>query len=265
MNENYNLVQSISVNKRENGNLHAQCSHVSTFEEASAWISTDTRELRITGAGLEVYRSLHEKAGYRDFPELAGMEAYVHSGAELKTILGPDDQIARNLLLECIKGIIQAESFIYIERGYPSLSAYQDRWCSLSQDSCYTFTHLKDGRSGWYVDPRHYNLFSRTQVINIHKDNMQKRLNGTFIDTFHELNIRLMLDQNNVVLNAAADFIRTPSDKCHNSGMRLENLVGCNLPEMCKKQINLLIGGSEGCIHLAEILYHATQIMNSSK
>lgn len=264
MTENFNLVQTISVNKLPNGNLHSQCSHLGTSEEASAWITTDTQNLRITGAGLEVYRSPGEKPGYRTFPELVGMEAYVHSGAEIKTIIGPDDQIARSLLLECIKGIIQVESFIYIERGYPSLSAYQDHWCSISQNSCYTFSHLKDGRSGWYVDPRHYNLFSRTHVINVYKENIQKRLYGTFIDTFHELNIRLILDNDNVVLDASADFIRIPSDKCHNSAIRLENLVGRNLPEMSKKQIKLLIGGPEGCIHLAEIVYHAFLMINSS-
>jgi len=264
MAENYNLVQSISVNKLPNGNLQSQCSHLSTCEEASAWISTDTQNLRITGAGLEVYRSLHEKAGYSDFPELVGMEAYLHCSAEIKTIISPDQQIARNLLLECIKGIIQVESFICTERGYSNLSAYVDYFGALNDKSCYTFTHRKAGQSLWSVDPRHHNLFNRTHVIHVHKDNNQKNFYGTFIDTFHEINIRLILDNNNVVLEVNADFIRIPSENCKNSAIRLQNLVGQNFHQMSKKQIKLLIGGPEGCIHLTEIVYEAFLTMNSS-
>lgn len=264
MAENFNLVQSISVNKLQNGTLHSQCSHLSTFEEASAWIATDTRNLRITGAGLEVYRALHEKAGYSDFPQLVGMEAYLHSGTKIRTVIGPDHQIAVNLLLECVKGIIQVESFICTERGYPDLSAYVDHWCTLNDKTCYTFSHQTDGSSLWSVKPRHHNLFNRTHIINVHKDHVQKSLYGTFIDTFHELNIRFILDNNNVVLDARVDFIRIPSEICRNSAIRLQNLVGHNLPEMSRKQIKLLIGGPEGCIHLTEIVYDALQIMNAS-
>lgn len=264
MNENFNLVQSIMVNQLPNGNLHSQCSYLSTFEEASAWISADTRNLRITGAGVEVYRSLREKEGYSDFPELVGIEAYLQSGAQIKKIIGPDHQIARNLLLQCIKGVIQVEAFICTERGYPDLSAYIEYWRGINNNTCYPFTHNNGEASVWSVNPRNYNLFNRTHVIQIHKDKVQKSLYGTFIDTHHELTIQLLLDNNNVVLKANVDFIRVPGESCSNSAVRLQDLVGHNLPEMNNKQVKLLIGGPEGCIHLTEIVYEALLIMKSS-
>jgi hypothetical protein len=237
---------------------------LSTFEEASAWITTDTRDLRITGAGLEVYRSLHEKPGYSDFPQLVGMEAYLHSGSKVRAIIGPDRPIAVNLLLECVKGFIQVESFIWTERGYSDLSAYVDYWCKLNDKTCYSFSHQTGASSLWSVGPRHHNLFNRTHIVNVHKDQVHKILCGTFIDTFHELNIRLILDNNNVVLEAKTDFIRIPSEICRNSAIRLQNLVGHNLPEMDRKEIKLMIGGPEGCIHLTEIVTEALQIMKTS-
>ena len=264
MAENFNLVQSMSVSKLKNGNLHSQCYHLSTFEEASAWVSTDTRELRIIGAGLEIYRSLHEKTGYSEFPQLVGMEAYVHSGRKIKDKIGPDHPMAQNLLVECVKGIIQVESFIYAERGYPDLSSYVDYWCALNDNTCYTFTHRKDGPSLWSVNPRNYNLFNRSRVIHGHKNNHKKMLYGTFIDTYHEINIHLTLDPGNVVLDVSADFIRMPGEICKNSAIRLQDLVGHNLTEMNKQQIRLLIGGSEGCSHLLEIVNDAIRSMNYS-
>ncbi len=69
MAKHFNLNNNLIVNRLQNGFLHAQCSHLSTFQEASAWLSVDTRNFRIKSAGLEVYHSLYEKAGYTDLHE----------------------------------------------------------------------------------------------------------------------------------------------------------------------------------------------------
>ncbi len=264
MTENFNLVQNVVVNKLPDNTLHSQCSHITTFEEASAWLSTDTRNLIIKGAGVEVYRSLNEKTGYKDFPELAGMQAYLHSGAKIKAAIAPGQQIAQNLLIECVKGIIQVESFIYADRGYGSLNNYSEYWSSLNQNSCYTFSHPSEEKTGWTCDPRSYNLFNRTCTINVHRNNKQQILYGTFIDTFHEVNIHLVLDANNVVLQATTHFIRVPGKNCSNSAVHLQNLLGCSLSEMTRKQMKLIIGGPEGCTHMTEIMYNALYLITSS-
>jgi len=55
-----------------------------------------------------------------------------------------------------------------------------------------------------------------------------------------------------------------PGEICKNSAIRLQDLVGHNLTEMNKQQIRLLIGGSEGCSHLLEIVNDAIRSMNYS-
>lgn|GEM_PF-2169927 len=264
MAENFNLIQNIIVNKLPDNTLHSQCSQISTFEEGSAWISTDTRNLTISGAEVEVYRSPDEATGYTYFTELVGMEAYLHCGSKIKAIIGPEQQMSRNLLIECVKGIIQVESFVYADRGYSSLTDYADHWTSLNQQTCYSFSHPNEGKAAWTCNPRYYNLFNRTYVINVHRSNRQQILYGTLIDTFHEVNIHMILDVNNVVLEASAHFIRVPGKNCSNSAVRLQNLVGYSLSGMTRNQMRLLIGGADGCTHMTEIMYHTLHLINSS-
>lgn len=266
--EHFNLVQNVIVNRLDDKTLLSQCSYLSSFQEASAWMTANAADFVIRGAGLEVYRSTDEQPGYYGFPELAGLEAYLHSGSNIKNIIGRDQQLARELISECVKGIIQAEFFLYEERGYPTQQDYFDHWCAINDKTCYTFSHQDEVEGDWSQHAtgvkRKCNLFNRSHVLNFEKGDNGGIVSGTFIDTYHEINILLRLDKRNVVLDARAAHGRIPDKVCVSGAAGLPKLVGHSLAEMKKKEIIYLVGHRDGCIHLSELVYDACRLIRAA-
>jgi|LSQX01.3.fsa_nt_gb hypothetical protein len=265
MSQYFNSTQSVIVKRNQDGLLHAQCSLLSTFQEASAWISADARTFQISAAEAEIYRDLHEKPGYEEYSDLIGVKAYMHTGKKLKDIIPAEHQIARELFSECIKGIIQTEGFVYSERCYPNWEAYLDNWYAVNDKSCYTFSHPKDVEADWSAyGPRYNNLFNRNLIITLQKDSRCNVLSGAFLDTYHELNICLTFDPTNIITEAKVDFIRIPDKICRNSAAHMQHLEGFALTKLDKKKIGAVIGGPEGCTHLVEIVYDACRLAQAA-
>jgi hypothetical protein len=258
MEDHTHSVKSIIVNRLDDDSLFAQCSCVSTKQEALAWIITDTRYFRVKNAGFEVYRSLKERPGFRSFPQLTGMHAYLNCGKAWKTILGQNERFAWDLFSQCIKGIIQSEAFCYEERGFADREAYLNYWNKLYQNGCYKFTHLKDNKNSWFEyigdSPRQHNLFNRSYVVDINNQEYYQQISGTIIDSYHEINIQLLCDKSNVVFQCMADPVRIPDDMCKTGLKQIDKIIGQNILLLDKKEMNGLVGGMEGCAHLADIL-----------
>lgn len=256
-----NATRNVIVNRLPGGSLLVQCSLLSTFEEASVWMSVNPSNLKIDSAAMEVYRSNREKIGWVDLRQLKGMIAYFDSGPQLKNAL-VENPIARELIGECIKGIIQAEPWVCEERGWASQQAYLDNWAIMNANYCHNFTHPEE--ETWFAPSRRYSLFNRSEVTTLNVVDHDILASSIFIDTWHEMNMELKLGEGDAVLEATAAMIRIPHPGCKNGDGRINNLLGWHLTRN-KKEIGNLIGGSEGCVHLVDMVNSAGQLIDEAR
>ncbi|HWP97616.1 MAG TPA: DUF2889 domain-containing protein [Syntrophomonadaceae bacterium] len=262
----YHSTLTLKVNRISDDELLAETSFLSSDREVCAWMRTDVARLQIKDAGWAVYRSPQATVSFQHLPELVGMEAYLDSGPRLKNALGGKyPELARELLSECIRGIIQSETFFYTERGFIDPAQYDDFWDKLYVNSCHYYSHLDQIDKPWMEyaggeGQRRGCLFTRCQSVSIHEESPAGFLvDAVFIDSFHELSVRMMVDNSSVVKRTAADYRRAPDKICWNNTRHLDKLEGQHLILLNKKDIANLAGGPEGCHHLVDLLYSVCQ------
>lgn len=258
-----------SIARISENELLAQCVVLSTNQEAAAWISAGVDSFIIKDAGWARYRSPEGAVPYTELPELSGIEAYLKAGPEIKKALaGKVPEVARELLNECVRGIVQAETFLIKERGFSDEAAYTEFWDVMYINSCYHFSHLAEREVLWmdYVgySERSFNLFNRVHNVTIHqeKDNSYY-IPATFIDSFHELGIRLWVAGDGLITKAEADFTRCPDITCTRITNNIKKLIGMKLPGQSKKDLAALVGGPQGCSHMADIVFSASQALGN--
>ncbi len=246
--------------------LLAECVVLNTEMEAAAWIIADVNSFAINKAGWAVYRSPQGRL-YHEIPELAGIEAYLDAGGPVKKALAGEPDLARELFNECVRGIVQAETFLIKERGYADEAAYTALWDVMYLNSCYHFSHLDEREELWmdYVgySERPYNLFNRIHNVTIHREEDNNYfIPATFIDSFHELGVRLWIAPDGLVSKAEADFTRCPDITCRRITANIQKIVGIKLPGQSKKDLASLVGGPQGCNHMADIVFSASRALN---
>lgn len=212
---------------------------------------------------------------------MIGVEAYFGAGDAMRQALEENNSgLPLEMLSECIKSIIQVESLICRERGYPSLAAYEKYWEDFYNNSNGKFSNL-------YRSCRYYSNLHRVvrrwadlmkchtryqRYYNLHKSITFHRLPGgnllatcTFCDSFHELEILLTLDRTNMqVLNAGGCFLRAPNEICFETSVMITGLKGVSLSEPCKKTIAGIVGGTDGCSHLVDLVYGAAKALKDN-
>ncbi len=107
---------------------------------------------RVRRARLDIYRSPGNSLnGGKDLPHLEGIEAYFNEAGQLLQAVGTEGNgMTRDLFNECINGMIQAETYVYEERGFPSPRAYEEFWEQYYSHSCRFYTHLGRTTHTWY-------------------------------------------------------------------------------------------------------------------
>jgi len=202
----------------------------------------------------------------QDLPELVGIEAYLNSGRQLKGLaVNKDQKQAYELLADCIDGIVMSEVFFCEERGVASLDAYTSIWDELYVNSCRRLSHpdpndLWKNTLGCLDRSRH--LFNRIHNVTIYKEHDNSYLIlATFIDSYHEVSVRLETGTDGVVKQASAEFIRTPYKICKENICHMEKLVGLNIASMSKKEMVSIVGGSEGCLRIVDIISNCSQAL----
>jgi hypothetical protein len=256
----YHSSMIINVSRMANRQLKARCTRLSSWEEADGWMLVNNKDLKVIKAAWELYRSPRYEPGFYDLPNVEGLTAYFNSGSKLKQILAESNQeLPRELMSECIRGIIQAESFFYLERGFESQDDYTAFWKDIYNNSCIRFSNLKANENTWFEyigdAPRSQSLFNRCLNVNVYSQEPGFLLIGTFIDSFHELNVRFGINLEGKIISAVTNFLRTPQEICSKAAEHTTKLIGRSLPQLTKKDIILLVGGAEGCSHLADISY----------
>lgn len=252
----------------EGKNLLVEVTYCGTDREVCARLSADPATLAIKEATWEKYRTPEEK-GWQllNLPELVGIEAYFNSGKILRETLAPlGDSYAYSLFAEAVRAIIQAETFIFTERGYASAETYMDFWDKFYADSCRYYKYLERVTQGWFehvgYDDRRGNLFNRMKASVLYQKENNYLLIGHLNDSFHSVAVELVLGKDNLTIEKArGDLLRVPDHVCGEAETFMEALPGKNLTEAKKKDIALLLGGGEGCIHLIDLVYDGLQTL----
>lgn len=257
----------LKVNRIDN-ELQAECTILSNDTEAVAWVYADVNNLKITRAGWALYRSFENKASVFELPELIGIEAYITGGPALKKLLGASGQeLARELIAECFRGMLQAETFFFMERGFQSAQQYDDFCEANSIGACRYYSHLDQTEKQWteWVETteRSYNLFNRSKTVNVQQLQQSAFIvTASFIDSFHHLGILMELNEEGIVQKASGDYISAPDKICYVNTEHLPSFIGTKLTDMSKKEIAALAGGAEGCNHLVDLIYEAAKAMD---
>ncbi|MCL6639604.1 MAG: DUF2889 domain-containing protein [Firmicutes bacterium] len=251
-----------SVNCLNGGELLAQSFYLATDSEAAARIRVDAGSFRIKEAGWEIYRSPGGRwNGGRELPELVGVEAYFNAGGHLRRAAGDEAAgLPRELLAECVRGIIQSETYIFTGRGHATARAYEDFWEKLYAGSCRYYSNLDRVKQGWFDHVgelgRSRCLYNRNKSCTVYRDSGGGlTVTGAFCDSFHELGVRAVLDPEGVALAVSGDFKRAPDAVCFENKGHLAFLPGKNLACSGKKEVAEIAGGPQGCNHLVDLLY----------
>lgn len=255
--DHHNLFLTVT---RDGDYLKAQCTRLSNREEAVAWLKCQVSDLLICDAGFARYRSPQAAVGYYPLPQAAGIKAHLQAGPALKQSLGEQYQgLCALLLSECIRGVVQAETFLYRERGFGTAAGYDAYWEQMYLNSCRYYSNLDRIKNSWmeYVEDkeRHQHLFHRSHTISVLQEDEELGFIGVFMDSFHEIHIELNLAMDGVINEISGRVVRAPDAVCYENSAHIAGFRGRNLLHLSKKDIAGVAGGPQGCNHLVDLLH----------
>ncbi|MGI6328799.1 MAG: DUF2889 domain-containing protein [Dethiobacteria bacterium] len=257
--------------RKEEQNLLSEVTYCGTDREVCARLIIDPKTFIVEKALWEIYRT-PERAGFRalDIPGMVGMEAYFGSGGNLRKALQPlQDSFAGELFAEAVRAIIQAETFLLNERGYTPES-YEQYWIDFYKDTCCFFSNLDRVTLGWYeyigYCTRSGSLFNRmkSQILTLH--NNSYFLSGHFNDSFHGIAVGLELEKDTRrIKDARGSFLRAPDPVCKEAAIYMKQLEGKLLTGISKKDIAHLLGASNGCVHMIDLVFDGQETLTLSE
>lgn len=242
--------------------LLSEVTYCGSDGERCARLYIDPASFSVFDAQWEVYRTA-EGVVNNTFavPQLHGMEAYFNIGPALREVLAPlQDNYAVSLFADAVRAVIQAETFLYRERGFPTTDAYMEYWDKAYLNSCRYYSNLNRVTGHWYEyiggDQRAGNLFNRMKSQYLYRTEAGYRLSGHLNDSFHALVSELELAADgSTVIKAESELLRVPDVVCQESAQNMQKLEGISLRGLAKREIALLLGAEEGCIHLFEMIF----------
>lgn len=103
-----------------------------------------------------------------------------------------------------------------------------------------------------------FNRYKNTQVEKV--DNITVKLTSTMCDTFHEINMVMLVDLNKaIVMDAKVEFLRQPDAICTETAKLADKLIGLNLGPGLTKRVKEVVGGPSGCTHLMDLVLEAAK------
>jgi hypothetical protein len=251
---------SCTVRRLDSGKLQSEAVRLSTLEETVGRLVTDTEKFRIENAEWEEYRrGKSYQTILHAVPELKGVEAYFGIAPALARAFPKGElQPLRALFAECVKGIIQAETYLYTQRGYPDSSVYQDYWDRTHPGTCLYYSNLDKVDRRWfdYVGDatRTTHLFQRMKSVSVWRGTTGGLFaTGSFLDSFHELGMMIECSADGKVTASTGNFLRAPGQICFENSAKADSIVGLSLKDAGKSVIGKHFGGGEGCAHMVDI------------
>lgn len=248
--------------------LEAETVYHDTSRDLGASMEVAENSLIVRKAIWQEHRPIAKiKEELRILPQLEGIEAYFNSGPAINQALARyNDPLMTSLFAETVKGIIQAETFLFKERGYAMADEYEDYWKKFYTGSCRYYSNLDRVKQHWYehlgTTERGGILFSRFKQQTLYRVNSGNYfLQGTLSDSFHELSVSIELDEEKKVVNLEGKLLRCPDQICRESTVYLPQLKGKLLSGLTKKEVAHDLGKNQGCVHLIDLTNDLAQTL----
>lgn len=234
---------------------------ISRRTEAQARLVVGVRDYLIREAVWEVAKAPGGVgSGCGQVPEAVGEKANTGIHSALAGLIEiPEGAVLRALFFECVKGLMQAETYLYIERGYADEASYEAYWMDKESSGCrFYVTHQKDAPS-WFehVGPyrRTRNLFNRSKNYILSTRGHLSAIQGTFTDSYHEMACEVVYDRQSGIIEACDLWMfRAPGESCLPTVRQGDLFVGTNIYNLTRKNVAQIVGGAMGCYHLTDLL-----------
>lgn len=250
----------------------ASAHYMDSQQEYLAVIQTDCHELIIQRAEFRDLGSPgHLKEKTTLIPQMNGITAYLGSGPQIRQVLEPLNMpTARSLFNDCIIGIIQAETFLYKERGYASAEDYSRAWEDFYEGSCRYYSNPETIKQSWSehmgMEERELNLFDRFKSQQLLEDGNEFIIIGGLTDTFHHMGSWIRVEaQNNIITQAEGNLLRCTDIICQEASTFLRTLSGQELNRFSKKELAAQLGAGQGCVHLIDLVYDSAETLSLYK
>jgi hypothetical protein len=97
-------------------------------------------------------------------------------------------------------------------------------------------------------------LFEKEKSISIEQEDTNIKIIVHLKDYFHEIKSTVTFDSNfTMILDAKVQIIKVPWDLCYEVASKMEGLVGLKIQSGIKEQVQRILGGAMGCVHLVEL------------
>jgi len=262
----YHGTMSTTVRKLEGSRVAVQSVILSTNYEAVATLLADARSFHVQDAAWQIHRSPQSRFnGKGEAPELVGVEAFFNAGPALKAVGEAHGDLPRQLMTECVKGIILSETYLYKERGYSTLKECDDTFVQTSLNTCYLHSNLDRQTVPWldYIANRDWGdlLFDRTHTVTIHYGDGAARAEGLFIDSFHEIHISLET-VSGIITKVESVLVRVPDPICRETQGLLSGFENKAVDTLTKQEVGRVCGGGLGCAHLSDLFSYMLKVMD---
>ncbi|MCL6476873.1 MAG: DUF2889 domain-containing protein [Peptococcaceae bacterium] len=237
--------------------LYGRTIFLSTNIECAACLQVNIKTFRVEKAKWEIYRGPDGPLS-QDIGELEGVEAYIGSGEALRRAMKDFGARALSLASETVRGIIQAETFTFRERGFTDIKSYDKFWEKMYLNSCRYYSNLNRVTCQWEthvsVHKRTNNLFNRFKGVSVSEGSDIYYADASLTDSFHEVGVGVTLDKDHgTVTTVDCRLLRAPDRVCFEAGAFAQNLLGLKLTSMSKKEIAGALAGNQGCVHMIDL------------
>ncbi len=241
--------------------VYAKAIILSKDFEASAWLAVNVSDYLIREADWEISKAPGSiPLGRGIAAEAIGVKANTGIGRALIHLTEANGGILiKSLIFECVKGLMQAETYLYRERGYPNEAAYEAYWMDKESNGCRFYTHPHQDTSGWFEHVGSYqrsgNLFNRCKSYQLTIHGTDLTLQGTFHDSYHEMAGEIRFDKTSGTISECnLSMFRAPGSSCLETTAHGRSFVGKNIYSLTRKQVVAMAGGPQGCYHLTDLL-----------
>lgn len=253
------------VDKLPDGKFMAECSYLGTRYECSVVLYFDAREMKTEKAFYSVHRTpQNDNLTEGEIPELVGGPCTFAASKIIKTLPDYDGNgFIKELLLEDLRGINQAEIYMLEEINIADPIEYEKKWLNEKVNYCRPYTGRMPGVYEWpnYVNSlNHYrtkNLYNKyKQYTLISTGGDEATISGTYQDSFHEMYAEMTYSlTDRMIIDFDMTMRRWPFAACFEMDHMASGLfIGKKIDDLTKKETGSLIGGSTGCFHLVDIV-----------
>lgn len=262
----------VNVYRPDRGRLVVESHYMDTETEMTGIMVVGAGDYRVLEARLETCRA--QEAGSVGVIEVHGLRGLIAYPTAIRTfrqgLPGGDYGRRGDLFLEGLKGLLQAELFVWKERGFASMEDY-DAWFEREYaNSCVYYTHLDEVTQAFtaYVagQDRERCLFKRHRNCSLSRlDDDELLLQAVISDSFHEVGIALRLEDTGHIKEATASIVRVPDPICQRASQRVVHLVGLPLEPEARKELITASGGPEGCAHIVDLVQEGAKALALAK